>query len=204
MAEFDEVRLELGFDYSATGGPTIKTEVVTMDSGREQVNTPWLNMLGEWNIGTRNMLGSEKDYLLAFFRARQGPVRGFRFKDWVDFSAKNQTIGTGDGSKTAFQLVKHYESGGISIRRDIKKPVAGTSTVYVNGSAVSHALDTTTGIVSLTSAPAVNDVITADFEFDVPVRFASNAFKVAFKAFDPDTGEGVFYLGGLSVKEILL
>ncbi len=55
-----------------------------------------------------------------FFEARGGQLHGFRFRDPVDGSsarpgmavtALDQWIGTGDGERAAFQLVKAYGDG---------------------------------------------------------------------------------------------
>jgi uncharacterized protein (TIGR02217 family) len=73
--------------------------------------------------------------VVAFFEARNGRLHGFRFKDWADHksclpsaapSPTDQTIGTGDDTTTAFQLVKRYSSGAQSWTRTITKPVAGS------------------------------------------------------------------------------
>lgn len=116
---------------------------------------------------------AQLDELIAFFRARQGRARGFRFKDWMDFSVTNQLIGTGDGSETEFRLVKSYSSGAVQEERVIHKPVAGSVKIYVNGSLQSSgvAVDSGSGAVTFDVAPASAAAVTADFEFDVPVRF---------------------------------
>jgi uncharacterized protein (TIGR02217 family) len=58
--------------------------------------------------------------VVAFFEARNGRLYGFRWKDWGDYksclpsgapTATDRVIGTGDGTTTAFQLVKAYSSG---------------------------------------------------------------------------------------------
>jgi uncharacterized protein (TIGR02217 family) len=203
MTDFDNVRLELGFDYSAVGGPTINAETVRTDNGSATTNATWKDMLGVWDVGTRNMLSAEKDYLLNFFRARQGPARGFRLKDWVDYKAVNQSIGTGDGANKDFQLVKRYVSGPTTITRTITKPVVAGMVVYVDGVSKSFVVDDLTGIVTMALAPALNTAVTADFEFDVPVTFAQNDIKFGFKAFNPDDGDTIYFLGGLTVEELL-
>jgi hypothetical protein len=73
------------------------------------------------------------DELIAFFRARKGKAYGFRFKDWTDYKATSQLIGTGDGAIKTFQLVKRYPSGSVVEVRTITKPIAGTVRVYKDG-----------------------------------------------------------------------
>lgn len=58
--------------------------------------------------------------------------------------------------------------------RTITKPVSGTISIYFNGVLQSSALysaNLTNGQITFISAPGVGVNITADFEFDVPVRF---------------------------------
>jgi len=74
----------------------------------------------------------------------------------------------------SIQLRKTYLLGGETTIRPIVKPVAGTVTVYANGIAKAGTLDTTTGLFTPTSPWINGEVITATFEFDVPVMFASD------------------------------
>ena len=56
----------------------------------------------------------------------------------------------------------------------IYKPVSGTTIVAKNGTLLTSGVtvDTTTGRVTISPAPThPADVITAGFEFDIPVRF---------------------------------
>ena len=89
-------------------------------------------------------------------------------------------IGTGDGTVTQFQLVKRYSSGAQSWTRAITKPVAGTVTIALNGAtqASGWSVSTATGLVTFTTAPAAGVAITAGFEFDVPVRFDTDALDI--------------------------
>jgi uncharacterized protein (TIGR02217 family) len=63
--------------------------------------------------------------LIAFFQARRGKAYGFRFKDWTDYKATGQLLGTGDDAQTQFQRVKHYPSGSVIEVRTMTKSVAG-------------------------------------------------------------------------------
>lgn len=206
MTTFAEVHIDLGVDYGVVGGPTYSTQVVEVDSGRENRNATWSHALGEWDVGARTYNRTEIDSLLAFFRARQGRLVGFRFKDWADYVGTVEGIGGGDAVTVAFQLSKVYTSGSASITRKISKPVAGTVVIYVNGvvQASGWAVDTTTGIITFAVAPAAGLPITADFEFDVPVRFDSDKFQARFDAYRDADNEALFYLSSLPVRELLL
>jgi uncharacterized protein (TIGR02217 family) len=121
--------------------------------------------------------------LIAFFRARRGRAYGFRFKDWTDYQAFAQSLGIGDGSTTSFQLVNHYASGGIVETRLVTKPVPGTMKIYRDGveAAFGWAVNTATGLVTFTTAPASGVQVTADFELDVPVRFDSDQMDLTIE-----------------------
>lgn len=127
--------------------------------------------------------------LIAFFRARRGRAYGFRFKDWTDHQALAQSLGVGDGSARAFQLVKHYPSGGVVETRVIAKPVAGTVKLYRDGvlSTSGWSLDPATGLVTFTNAPAAGVQLTADFTFDVPVRFDSDQMDITIETYQLGT-----------------
>ena len=89
-------------------------------------------------------------------------------------------FGTGDGATTTFQLVKRYASGSQTWVRTITKPVAGSVIVALNGAsqASGWSVDTTTGVITFTTAPGSGVAITAGFEFDVPVRLDTDALDV--------------------------
>jgi len=187
---FDEVRLPLKIAYGASGGPGFSTEVITIAGGFERRNQNWSQARRVYDARTGVRSAADAALLSAFFHARAGRARGFRLKDWSDFTSKpdgvsapafdDQIIGTGDGSTLAFQLVKNYGSGGVTHRRDIRKPVQGSVVIGVNGAQVAGGwtVNAATGVVSFSVAPAAGQVITAGFEFDVPVRFDTDVLRI--------------------------
>lgn len=187
---FDEVQLPLRVSYGASGGPQFLTEIVTIQGGYERRNQRWSAARRKYDARTGVVSAGDAAVLLGFFQARAGRARGFRLKDWADFtSAKDgrsapswddQIIGTGDGVKTQFQLVKHYGSAGVSVARAISKPVSGSVRVGVGDVEyqTGWSVDTTSGVVTFTQAPANGAVIKAGFAFDVPVRFDTDRLMV--------------------------
>ena len=172
---FHEVQFPPGISYGFSGGPEYSTDVVTTDSGYEQRNINWATARAKYTASFSAIPEAMKDTLLAFFRNRYGKAYGFRYKDWADYIGIGQYLGKGDGTNMKFPLQKTYiDHGGYGVVRKITKPVAGSVIVYVNSVVVSFTVDTTTGIVTLAQAPAQNAVVSADFEFDVPVRFDSD------------------------------
>ena len=185
MSGFHEVQFPPDISYGASGGPGYSTTVVTTVSGHERRNANWAAARGRWNVAHGLKKREQVAALIAFFRARRGRAYGFRFKDWTDHHALAQLIGVGDGAAKTFQLVKRYASGGEIETRLIAKPVPGTVKVYRDGvEAVSGwTVNTATGLVTFTAAPASGVQVTADFEFDVPVRFDSDQMDITIETY---------------------
>lgn len=190
---FHEIQFPPDIAYGAQGGPQYATTVVATASGFEQRNACWAAARGSWNVASGLKKQSQLDALIAFFRARKGRAYGFRFKDWTDYKATGQALGTGDGTNKNFQLVKTYASGPASETRVIKKPVVGTVKPYLAGVLQSSgwAVDTTTGILTFLTAPAVGVAVTADFEFDVPVRFDTDSMAVTLEQVNLSQWSGI-------------
>lgn len=186
MTDFAEVQFPTDISYGATGGPMFLTDIVSTLSGREQRNSKWSQSRAKYNVASGIKTESQWHALIAFFRSRRGMAVGFRFKDWSDYQGENEEIGVGDDSTAQFQLVKIYASGLVAVSRDITKPVTGTVDVYIDSvlQASGLTIDTTTGIVTFDTAPADGEVITADFEFDVPVRFDTDELALSMDSFD--------------------
>ncbi len=186
---FHELRFPDNISRGARGGPERRTQIVELASGAEERNASWANSRRRYDVAYGIRRADDLAAVVAFFEARNGRLHGFRFKDWADFKSclpsqtpgpTNQPIGTGNGSTTLFQLVKRYGSGAQSWTRAISKPVAGTVTIALNGTpqASGWSVSTTTGLVTFTTAPAAGVAITAGFEFDVPIRFDTDALDV--------------------------
>ena len=192
---FLEIQFPADISYGATGGPTYSTDVVSMFSGHEQRNSNWKNARGKYNISTGVKTEEQWQSLISFFRTCKGQAFGFRFKDWSDYKAKNQQIGIGDSKIAEFQLVKNYTSGNTIITRKITKPVAGTVKVHKNGNlrgtTADYSIDYTTGIVTFLEAPEMNIIITADFEFDMPVRFDTDELQLSIDSFNSGSWSGI-------------
>jgi uncharacterized protein (TIGR02217 family) len=182
---FHEVSLPARLAFGSTGGVERRTEVVTLASGFERRSTPWAQGRRRWLIGANLRSLGDMAELVAFFEARMGRLFGFRFRDFMDFrscapggepAATDQPIGTGDGETTAFQLRKG--------ERVIRKPVAGSVVVAVDGVIVAAVVDPAIGVVTLAAAPVEGAVVTAGFLFDVPVRFDADRIDVTLESFD--------------------
>ena len=186
---FHEVRFPDNISRGARGGPERRTQIVEMASGDEERNGSWAGSRRRYDASYGIRKADDLAAVTAFFEARRGRLYGFRWKDWADYksglpsaspTAVDQPLGTGNGLETTFQLVKLYPSGAQSWTRTITKPVAGTVALALNGvpQITGWTVNTTTGVVTFSTAPAPGVAITAGFEFDVPVRFDTDSLDV--------------------------
>ncbi|MCA8888677.1 MAG: DUF2460 domain-containing protein [Parvularculaceae bacterium] len=193
MSNFHETLFPLDISLNSEGGPTRRTDIVTLVSGHEERNSPWAGSRRSWNAGygVKSMADIEK--VIAFFEARHGRLYGFRFRDPFDHQSAeygksvapgDQLLGDGDGAALVFQLVKHYAEGGADYVRKITKPAPGTVRVAVGGMETqAYTLDETSGLVTFAAAPAPGAAVTAGFVFDCPVRFDADALRINLAAF---------------------
>lgn len=200
MPAFHEVQFPPKVAYGASGGAEFNTSITTTFAGFEQRNVNWLKSRGRWDVSTGLKTKADMDVVQAFFRARYGKAHGFRFKDWSDYQALGQTLGTGNGSLTTFQLTKTYLSGAWSYSREISKPVSGTVKIYLNSvlQGSGYSVDHTTGVVTFTVAPGAGVIVSSDFDFDVPARFDTDALLVRAD------GPGIFVWDAIPIVEIRL
>jgi uncharacterized protein (TIGR02217 family) len=77
--------------------------------------------------------------------------------------------------------------------RTITKPVAGTVKVYLDDveQLSGWSVDTTTGLVAFGTAPAMGVEVTADFLFDVPVRFDTDHMAVTIESYQLHTWQQI-------------
>lgn len=196
MSGFHDIRLPLKLARGAVGGPERLTEVIPLANGREVRITPLAGSRRRWELAGALRSLDEMAVLTAFFEARMGRLHGFRFRDPADFkscapagspAATDQLLGTGDGVRARFQLVKRYGDTAGSVLRPITLPLTGSVTVAVGGTALPPAgftTDALTGVLTLAAAPAAGLPVTAGFVFDVPVRFDTDRLDLALDAFE--------------------
>ncbi|MDG3574846.1 MULTISPECIES: DUF2460 domain-containing protein [Rhizobium] len=195
MPGFHEVRFPLRLSLSTSGGPERRTDIVNLTNGRESRNRRWRAARRSYDAGSGVRSIDDLYEVAAFFEARSGALYGFRFRDPFDdkscppgesVSAMDQLLGTGDGTRTDFQLLKTYADAGGGVERVIAKPVAGTVVVSVAGSLTppwDFACDPATGVVVFSTPPAAGAAVRAGFVFDVPVRFATDRIDISLQSF---------------------
>jgi uncharacterized protein (TIGR02217 family) len=192
---FHEVRFPTTISRASQGGPERRTDVVTLGSGFEERNSRWAASRRSYNAGYGVTSIDALHAVIAFFEERRGRLTGFRWRDHADWkscapslipAATDQVIGTGNGTTSKFQLVKTYGSTFAPFVRVITKPVANTVKMSVGGIVkpnTAFAVDPTTGLVTFLTGqiPATGQLVTAGFEFDVPVRFDTDKLDVSLQ-----------------------
>lgn len=155
-----------------------KTSVITLSSGAEQRNQEWSVVRGAWDIayGIRDREHFEE--VIAFFYARRGRHRGFRFKDWSDYQATLEVVGT-TGNVLTRQLQKTYQDTVLDYTRKIVLPVSATLIVYVDDIATLDYVLGANGLLTFPGDPGGN--VKATFEFDVPARFDTDQLITALE-----------------------
>ncbi|TXJ08853.1 MAG: TIGR02217 family protein [Afipia sp.] len=197
-ASFHEVLFPLDIALKSAGGPERRTDIVTFGSGREERNARWAHSRRRFDAGYGVKTFDALQQVVAFFEERCGQLYGFRWRDRLDHSSAapaanisplDQALGTGDGTRPAFQLTKTYGSTYAPYTRTISKPVPGSVRVAVAGSEVvsgsAFTCDSITGVVTFLPGhiPAGGAAVTAGFLFDVPVRFDTDYLEVDLSAF---------------------
>jgi len=195
---FHDVRFPTAISRNAQGGPERRTDVVVLGSGYEERNSRWADSRRSYNAGYGAKSLDDLHQIIAFFEERRGRLHAFRWRDPMDWkscapngsvSPLDQDLGSGDGTKTAFQLRKTYGTAFAPWARDIKKPVANTVRIAVAGvervSGTDFAVNPSTGIVTFLAGhvPAAGQNVTAGFEFDVPVRFDTDKLEINLSGF---------------------
>ncbi len=210
LASFHEVRFPIAVSFGARGGPERKNEIVRLTSGRERRNLRLAQSRRRFDAGTGLRSLDDLYEVIAFFEARRGSLHGFRFRDPLDWQScrppdtprpLDQAIGNGDGQTRRFQLTKLYGEGGDAYRRTISKPVEGSVTVARDTAPLgpdAFTVDVTTGTVELAAAPAPGVVVSAGFQFDVPVRFDTDAVEASV------TGFKAGHIPSIPLVEVLL
>ena len=169
--------------YNSVGTIRFSTDVIVVDSGDDQRVRRWSQPLMEYDVayGVRTM--EQLQELIAFFRAMNGRLYAFNYRDWMDYtssmavayeareappiSGQDQFQFVGDGSTYIFQLVKNYvaQTSGQTQTRPITRPEPGTVKVWLSGAGNGDwgdnvSVDEGTGIVTLTSPLQVTGAIT--------------------------------------------
>lgn len=199
IAGFHEVRFPLDIALGSRGGPERRTEIITTASGREERNARWAHSRRKFDAGYGVKSITKLAEVIAFFEERRGRLHGFRFRDRLDWTsapqnaaptALDQAIGTGNGVRPEFGLVKTYGEAFAPYLRPIVKPVSGSVKIAVDGvtktAGTDFSVDAASGQVTFLAGhiPPDGAVVTAGYLFDVPVRFDTDYLEFDLSGFE--------------------
>jgi len=207
---FLEILFPKDISYSSKGGPGYNTSIAVAWSGEESRNQNWSLPQHLYDAAYGIKTQDRLENLVSFFHVVAGKANGFLYWDPVDYkscvttatpAATDQNIGIGTGALSTFQLKKNYTQSGNTRTRNILKPLAGTVRVAVAGvekTITTHwTIDVTSGIITFTGGnlPANGAIVTAGYEFYVPVRFDVDQISISIDDYQ---------MGGTSVPLIEL
>ena len=187
MDPFDNVLYPFALGRNASVAPEFSTSIAVTASGHERRNSLWSDARLHFDVGPGIRSEAELSELVAFFRARRGPARGFRIMDPFDHSSNamtgtptmfDQLIGIGDGATADFQLIKSYGTIEPQVR-PITRPRPETLLVSIGGGATTGWTLSNKGVLRFLAAPPAGAEVRAGFLFDVPVRFAEDRLDVS-------------------------
>lgn len=174
--------------YSVHMIPTFATIVQTSVSGNEGRSARQAYPLWEFELtferladATQNStpdpyrVGSaDLQKLCGLFLVTAGQYGRFYFPSPEDSSRVGQAIATGNGTTTAFTIVRSWGSAGVG--STFTEPVGGVqptpaAKVYLNGVLQSSGYTITNNVLTFTVAPGNGVAITMDFSFYYLCRF---------------------------------
>lgn len=189
MSAFHDVRFPLSIGLAARGGPERRTEIVTLNSGREERNAVWRDSRRRWDAAPGVRSQADLARLVAFFEARLGRLHAFRFTDPFDHGSAgpgaapgpvDQVIGTGDGVTDRFQLHKAYGDGAGRWDRPIRLPQTDSVRAALDGVETPVSVEPGGDIV-FDVPPPEGALITAGYRFDVPARFDADQLEASLE-----------------------
>jgi uncharacterized protein (TIGR02217 family) len=161
-----------GLAWDVVKRPTFSTIVQRAASGREVRAALWSSPIWQWELTydlLRDDATNELRTLMGFFLQRQGSFDSFLYSDPTDNAVTGQLIGTGNATTKIFQMTRTL-GGFVEPVFD----VSGTPTIKLNG--VTQATPgqytiSSSGVVTLVTAPASGVTITGDFSYYFRCRF---------------------------------
>lgn len=173
MNNFIDYQFPKEISYGSVGGAAFLTDVIETNAGYEQRNIKRIQPKARYNVAIGIRHQKDLEDIRALHLIARGRGFGFRYHDPLDYQVNQGLIGKGDGKNKKFQLIKRYHLNNTYFYdRKIFCPVKESIKLYVD-----HVLQvqnwrlTEKGVVVFKETPSKGSVITASFDFDVPVRF---------------------------------
>ncbi len=193
---FHEIRFPTAISRGAQGGPERRTDVVVLGSGYEERNSRWANSRRSYNAGYGVRSLDALHEVIAFLRS-VAAAHGFRWRDHADWKSGppsavttplDQVIGTGSRAGLTFQLkrltafhtppscARSQACGGHGENRGGGRD---TNRGHAFRCRCRHGTCHVRGRRSATDGA----IVTAGFEFDVPVRFDTDKLEINLSGF---------------------
>lgn len=201
MSRFVDVYLpDCVAGYPVYASPRFSTDITVVDSGREQVSRRWANPLHRYTLPGVVRTMAIFNAVRAHWLVMGGPAKIWPFRDPFDFASvdlesptavptisfMDQVLGSGDGYRVEFQMVKEYAAGSSTHVRQIYLPIVSSVIVAVGGvqQTTGWSVDRDSGVITFSLPPPSGEVVTCGFLFDVSVRFeADDSFDAVCQTF---------------------
>lgn len=177
-----------GLTWGCKASPSFSTAIARAATGREVAFPLQSSVLWDFDLSYEFLRGnnsvqqaptapaySDFDTIAGFFCQVQGRAQTFLFpyslytRNPNDGVLNGQKIGTGNGSAVSFQVTRSY--GGYN--EPLQSPTV--TAVMVNGTVVSSSTySITNGLITFTSAPANNAIITINGVWQYACRFTDD------------------------------
>lgn len=170
--------------YGWEGGPEFNTQITQLRSGREFRNENWQTARFRY---TTNFLNISKDAAKGIrdvFFAVRGMSRCFRYIDALDNEAIEEDFAIGDNNQTTFQLGKFTYLDGVEYFRYVYA-TRGEIKIFIDNDEVDpgdYVIDEMRGLITFSTPPGINRVISWSGNFDIWVRFDNDYLPFSLDA----------------------
>lgn len=125
----------------------------------QQYSSPLWRFEMNFEVIRNRTITPELAEMYALFCSVQGRTGTFYFIDPSDYYVVGQSLGTGTGARTVYQLSRTLAGYVASYSENVYYPI-GTPTIYVNGVATTSFTLGAGGVITFSAAPALNAVLT--------------------------------------------
>lgn len=169
-----------GLTFPVTRSVTYKTLSDESDSRRVATNALQPYAIRQWTLPfsvLRDFVSpSEIKALVGLYNAVRGRFDSFLYLDPVFNSVTAEPFGTGDGTKTSFQIIATFKNSDGPGGPDIIQNFVALPSIFDNGSAVSPSLGPT-GIVTFVTPPAAGHTLTWSGQFYYRCHFLDDTLE---------------------------
>lgn len=179
-----------GLELNIKRRAEFKTALFEATSGKESRISLRQYPKTTFNLSFEFLINDEDDSqmveLLAFMLRHLGMAKAFLFDDPVDNHVVQRTLGTGDGSRTDWQLSRNLNGfvepiAYVNRVANLDEGFDGELYVYLDSVLKVEGADYTVsdvGLLSFTSPPSVGAVITWSGRFYYKVRFTQDGYDI--------------------------